>query len=151
MRCPYCLESETQVKDSRATDESTAVRRRRLCVKCGGKFTTFERVQVRDLKVVKSNGNLQIFDRDKLSRSITIACRKRHVSENDLEKILSGIVRQVELSGEYTITTDNLGALVMAGLKQVDSVAYVRYASVYKNFEAPNEFVKFINTNTDDT
>lgn len=151
MRCPYCSESETQVKDSRVTDANTAIRRRRLCVKCGGKFTTFERVQVHNLKVIKSDGTMQIFNRDKLSRSITIACRKRHVSENDLEGIVSSIVRQVELSGETIIKSDNLGALVMSGLKQVDSVAYVRYASVYKNFEAPNEFVKFINTNTDDT
>ncbi len=151
MRCPYCFESETQVKDSRATDENTAIRRRRLCVKCGGRFTTFERAQARDLRVQKSDGSIQIFDRDKLSRSIIVACRKRNVTEGDLDKIVSTIVQQLELSGDTLIKTEDLGTRVMHGLKQVDSVAYIRYASVYKNFESPNGFVKFIKTNTDDT
>ncbi len=150
MRCPYCFELETQVKDSRATQENTAIRRRRLCGKCGGRFTTFERVQVRDLKVQKVDGSTQIFDRDKLAKSITIACHKRNLDESDLEKIVSGIVRQLELNGGNIIQTNDLGMLVMEGLKHMDSVAYIRYASVYKNFESSHEFTEFIKTNTDD-
>lgn len=151
MRCPFCLEDETQVKDSRATEENTAIRRRRLCPKCGGRFTTFERQQVRDLKVLKNDGSEQLFDRDKLSRSITIACHRRDVTTDQISKMVSSIVRQLELKGENMVKTNTIGSTVMESLRTVDAVAYVRYASVYRNFENPAEFVNFININTDDT
>lgn len=134
MRCPFCGGSETQVKDSRSTEDDTAIRRRRICSSCGGRFTTFERVQLRELTVVKRTGRRVPFDREKLMRSVQIAMRKRPVEPESIERMVSGIVRQLESSGETDIQAENIGNLVMEGLKALDDVAYVRFASVYKNF-----------------
>ena len=144
MRCPFCSSEDTQVKDSRQAEDGTAVRRRRMCGSCGGRFTTFERVQLRELTVVKKNGRRTGFDRDKLARSVMIAMQKRNVSPEKIEQMISGVVRQLESSGNSDITSDQIGALVMEGLAGLDSVAYVRYASVYKDFRETQDFEKFI-------
>jgi len=144
MRCPFCNSEDTQVKDSRQAEDGSAVRRRRLCGSCGGRFTTFERVQLRELTVVKKNGRRTPFDRDKLARSIMIAMQKRNVEPEKVEQMISGVVRQLESSGNSDITSDDIGALVMEGLAGLDSVAYVRYASVYKDFRATQDFENFI-------
>lgn len=140
MRCPFCGGSETQVKDSRSTEDDTAIRRRRICSSCGGRFTTFERVQLRELTVVKRTGRRVPFDREKLMRSVQIAMRKRPVEPESIERMVSGIVRQLESSGETDIQAENIGNLVMEGLKALDDVAYVRFASVYKNFREAKDF-----------
>jgi transcriptional repressor NrdR len=140
MRCPYCSSLETQVKDSRPSDDSTAIRRRRVCPDCGGRFTTFERVQLRELTVLKRSGRRTPFDRDKLARSIEVALRKRHVDPARVERLISGIVRQLESQGEGEVSSEEIGALVMEGLKSLDDIAYVRFASVYKNFTEAREF-----------
>jgi transcriptional repressor NrdR len=140
MRCPYCGSLDTQVKDSRPTDDSSSIRRRRVCSVCGGRFTTFERVQLRELTVVKKSGRRAPFDRDKLARSVEIALRKRTVEPERVERMINGIVRQLESQGEGDIATEAIGALVMEGLKNLDSVAYVRFASVYRNFAEAREF-----------
>lgn len=140
MRCPYCQSEDTQVKDSRPAEDGAAIRRRRVCPDCGGRFTTFERVQLRDLVVVKRSGRKVPFDRDKLLRSFDIALRKRNVDPERVERAVSGIVRQLESSGEVEIASDEIGRLVMDALKALDDVAYVRYASVYRNFRDPNDF-----------
>ncbi|MXN67333.1 transcriptional repressor NrdR [Stappia sp. GBMRC 2046] len=140
MRCPFCGGSETQVKDSRSTEDDTAIRRRRICSSCGGRFTTFERVQLRELTVVKRTGRRVPFDREKLARSVQIAMRKRPVEPESIERMVSGIVRQLESSGETDIQAENIGNLVMEGLKALDDVAYVRFASVYKNFREAKDF-----------
>ncbi len=134
MRCPFCGGEETQVKDSRPTEDNTAIRRRRICSTCGGRFTTFERVQLRELQVLKRSGRRVPFDREKLMRSVQIAVRKRPVDPDKIERMVSGIVRQLESSGESEITAETIGNHVMEGLKGIDDVAYVRFASVYKNF-----------------
>ena len=134
MRCPYCGNDDTQVKDSRPTEDSSAIRRRRICTGCGGRFTTFERVQLRELLVVKKSGRKVPFDRDKLTRSITTALRKRDVDAERVERMISGIVRQLESLGDAEITSDQIGTYVMEGLKNLDDVAFVRFASVYKSF-----------------
>ena len=140
MRCPYCASNDTQVKDSRPTEENAAIRRRRVCPDCGGRFTTFERVQLRDMTVVKSSGKRARFERDKLSRSVEIALRKRPVEPERIERLVSGIVRQLESLGESEIPCTTIGALVMEALRAVDGVAYVRFASVYKDFREVSDF-----------
>ena len=140
MRCPYCSSLDTQVKDSRPTDDAASIRRRRVCPDCGGRFTTFERVQLRELMVVKKSGRRVPFDRDKLMRSLEIALRKRPVEPERVERMVNGIVRQLESSGEAEIASSAIGELVMEGLKGLDDVAYVRFASVYKNFREAKDF-----------
>ncbi|MGJ4855121.1 transcriptional regulator NrdR [Labrys sp. KB_33_2] len=140
MKCPYCGAPDTQVKDSRPTDDGTSIRRRRVCSDCGGRFTTFERVQLRELTVVKRSGRKVTFDRDKLSRSISTALRKRPVDEERVERLVNGLVRQIESLGESEITSEQIGRIVMKGLKALDDVAYVRFASVYRNFSEAKDF-----------
>jgi transcriptional repressor NrdR len=144
MRCPYCGNDDTQVKDSRPTEDSSAIRRRRICPSCGGRFTTFERVQLRELTVVKKSGRKVPFDRDKLTRSISTALRKRDVEPERVERMISGVVRQLESLGEQEITSDQIGEFVMDGLKNLDDVAFVRFASVYKNFGRADDFRSFL-------
>ena len=140
MRCPSCNSLDTQVKDSRPTEDSSAIRRRRLCLACGFRFTTFERVQLRELTVVKKNGQRVAFDRDKLARSIGIALRKRNVDPERVEQTISTIVRELESLGENEVTTETIGETVMARLRELDDVAYVRFASVYRNFREAKDF-----------
>lgn len=144
MRCPYCGAADTQVKDSRPTEDSAAVRRRRVCVECGGRFTTFERVQLRELTVVKRSGRRVPFDRDKLMRSVQVALRKRPVEEERVERMVSGIVRQLESRGEPEVAAEEIGLLVMEGLRNLDDVAYVRFASVYRDFREAKDFETFV-------
>ena len=144
MHCPFCGHDDTQVKDSRPTDDGSAIRRRRFCGGCGQRFTTIERVQLRELIIVKSDGRRVPFDRDKLGRSIRIALRKRPVEEDRIERIVNGLVRQLEASGENDIPSKQLGELVMETLKEVDAVAYVRFASVYRDFREARDFEAFL-------
>ena len=144
MRCPFCGFSDTTVKDSRPAEEDTAVRRRRNCPQCGGRFTTFERVQLRELMVVKREGRRAPFEREKLRRSIQIALQKRPVSEEQLDQMVSGIVRRLENRGDAEIATSVIGQMVMDSLSELDPVAYVRYASVYQDFKTPSDFARFI-------
>jgi transcriptional repressor NrdR len=144
MRCPFCGNTETQVKDSRPAEEHAAIRRRRFCPDCGGRFTTYERVQLRDLVVVKKTGRREDFDRDKLARSIRTALRKRPVDPERQEQIISGIVRRLESMGETDIASDTIGEIVMEALARADPVAYVRFASVYKNFQEVGDFEDFV-------
>jgi transcriptional repressor NrdR len=144
MRCPYCGNEDTQVKDSRPTEDAGAIRRRRICNACGGRFTTFERVQLRELMVVKKSGRKVPFDRDKLARSVNTALRKRDVAPERVERMISGIVRQLESLGEVEVTSEQIGEYVMDGLKELDDVAFVRFASVYKNFSAADDFRSFL-------
>jgi len=146
MRCPFCGHSVTHVKDSRPTEDNTAIRRRRACPDCGARWTTFERVQLRDLVVIKSNGQRAAFDRDKLETSMRIALRKRPVDPDRVDRVVSGIVRRLESSGETEIATNLIGEAVMDALASLDSVAYVRFASVYKNFREAKDFEDFIGT-----
>ncbi|GJD75174.1 transcriptional regulator NrdR [Methylobacterium goesingense] len=146
MRCPYCGGPDTQVKDSRPSDDAAAIRRRRVCPDCGGRFTTFERVQLRELTVLKRSGKRVPFDRDKLQRSIGVALRKRPVDPERVERLVSGITRQLESSGEAEIGSEAIGELVMEGLKGLDDVAYVRFASVYKNFREASDFKALLGT-----
>ncbi|MGM0562502.1 MAG: transcriptional regulator NrdR [Pseudomonadota bacterium] len=144
MRCPFCSHEDTQVKDSRPTEDSSAIRRRRLCPNCGARFTTFERVQLRELTVVKSDGKRQPFDRDKLMRSMQIALQKRPVDAERLERVVNGIVRRLESSGESEIPSKVVGEMVMDALASLDGVAYVRFASVYRNFREASDFGEFV-------
>ena len=144
MRCPYCGNADTQVKDSRPTDDASAIRRRRICPDCGGRFTTFERVQLRELVVVKKSGRKVPFERDKLARSVSTALRKRDVEADRVERMISGVVRQLESLGEGEVSSDQIGEFVMEGLKGLDDVAFVRFASVYKNFSAADDFRSFL-------
>jgi len=144
MRCPYCGNPDTQVKDSRPSEDNTAIRRRRVCTDCGGRFTTFERVQLRELMVVKRNNRRVLFDRDKLMRSVQVALRKRQVDPERVERMVNGIVRQLESMGESEVTSEQVGRLVMEGLRGLDAVAYVRFASVYKNFREAKDFEEFV-------
>jgi len=144
MRCPFCGSTETQVKDSRPAEDHVAIRRRRFCPACGGRFTTYERVQLRDLVVVKKNGKREDFDRDKLSRSIRIALQKRPVEPERIDQMISGIVRRLESKGESDIQSDEIGQIVMDSLARIDTVAYVRFASVYKNFQEADDFEEFV-------
>lgn len=143
MRCPFCAHENSQVKDSRPSEDGASIRRRRQCEDCGARFTTFERVQLRDLTVVKSGNRREPFDRAKLERSIAIACRKRPVPPERIEKLASSIQRQVETSGENEIDSSRIGGMVMDGLKALDPVAYIRFASVYKDFREARDFEEF--------
>jgi transcriptional repressor NrdR len=144
MRCPFCGFEDTQVKDSRPTEDNSAIRRRRYCTSCGSRFTTFERVQLRELTVVKKNGQRAPFDRDKLARSIQIAVRKRPVDPERVERVVNSIQRRLESSGESEIQSTTIGELVMEALASLDPVAYVRFASVYKNFREAKDFEEFV-------
>ena len=144
MRCPFCGNEDTQVKDSRPTDDNSAIRRRRQCTNCGARFTTFERVQLRELVVVKSNGQREPFEREKLLRSMQVSLRKRPVDQDRLERVVNGIVRRLESSGESEIPTNAIGEAVMDALASLDKVAYVRFASVYRNFREAKDFETFI-------
>ena len=141
MRCPYCQSEDTQVKDSRPAEDGGAIRRRRVCPVCGGRFTTFERVQLRDLTVVKKNGEREPFERAKLERSVAIACRKRDIPAERVERLITSIQRQLETRGDE-VTTTQIGEAVMDGLKALDHVAYIRFASVYKDFSEPGDFAE---------
>ena len=144
MRCPFCGNVDTQVKDSRPAEDHASIRRRRFCVACGGRFTTYERVQLRDLVVVKSNGRREDFDRGKLERSIRIAMQKRPIPAERIDQMVSGIVRRLESLGESDIPSRQIGEIVMESLAQIDTVAYVRFASVYMNFQAVGDFDRFM-------
>ena len=144
MRCPFCSHEDSQVKDSRHTEDNTAIRRRRICDQCGSRFTTFERIQLRDLIVIKSNGQKETFDRDKMFRSLSLALRKRKVDQDKIEKIVSAIARRLENSGETEIKTSFIGEYIMDALSNLDQVAYVRFASVYKNFREVKDFEDFL-------
>jgi transcriptional repressor NrdR len=144
MRCPYCGGLDTQVKDSRPTEDSSSIRRRRVCPDCGGRFTTFERVQLRELMVVKKSGRRAPFDRDKLMRSVQVALRKRAVEPERVERMVNGVVRQLESQTDGDIPTERIGELVMEGLRAIDDVAYVRFASVYRNFREAKDFNLFV-------
>ncbi len=144
MRCPFCGKDDTQVKDSRASDDGGSIRRRRLCTSCGSRFTTFERIQLRDLTVIKRNGKKIPFERDKLLKSMLLALRKRQTEEDAIERAVNGIVRQLESYGENDIQSKLIGELVMNALAEIDNVAYVRYASVYKDFREARDFGKFV-------
>ena len=146
MRCPFCGHEDTQVKDSRPTDDNAAIRRRRFCTNCGARFTTFERVQLRELMVTKTDGTKQPFDRDKLVRSMQIALRKRPVDAERIEQVVNSLVRQLEALGESEVPTGKVGELVMETLRTLDHVAYVRYASVYRDFRSPADFNEFVDT-----
>ena len=144
MKCPFCGHDDTQVKDSRPTEDNSAIRRRRLCGNCGARFTTFERIQLRELTVVKSNGQREPFERDKLLRSMRIALRKRGVDPERLERVVNSIVRRLESSGESEIKVKTIGEMVMESLQTLDQIAYIRFASVYKNFREAKDFEDFI-------
>ena len=143
MRCPFCGNDDSQVKDSRPTEDNSAIRRRRQCEGCGGRFTTFERIQLRELSVVKTDGKREPFEREKLERSLSVACRKRPVDHTQIEKLASAIQRQLETLGESEIESKRIGEFVMDGLKALDSVAYIRFASVYKDFSEAKDFEDF--------
>ena len=144
MRCPFCGAHDTQVKDSRPTEENSAIRRRRACVNCGARFTTFERVQLRELTVIKQSGKREPLDRDKLARSMKIALRKRPVDSERIELVINGIIRRLESSGESEVKSDAVGQMVMEALSNLDQVAYVRFASVYRNFREARDFEDFV-------
>jgi transcriptional repressor NrdR len=144
MRCPFCQNEDTQVKDSRPTEDSAAIRRRRQCDKCGSRFTTFERVQLRELVVLKRSGRRVPFDREKLERSVSVALRKRPIEDDQIQQMISGIVRKLESSGENEIASGTIGEMVMEALGHLDPVGYVRYASVYRDFRETSDFADFI-------
>jgi transcriptional repressor NrdR len=144
MRCPFCGNIDTQVKDSRPAEDHVSIRRRRFCPACGGRFTTYERVQLRDLVVIKSSGKREDFDRTKLERSIRISMQKRPIDTERIDQMISGIVRRLESLGETDINSKVIGEIVMESLARIDTVAYVRFASVYKNFQAADDFDKFV-------
>ena len=146
MRCPFCGSDETQVKDSRPTEENSAIRRRRACDNCGQRFTTFERIQLRELTVIKSSGSREPLDREKLARSMRIALRKRPVDPDRVELVVNGIIRRLEGSGETEVRSNDIGQLIMDALASLDQVAYVRFASVYRNFREARDFEDFLGT-----
>ena len=150
MRCPFCGKEDTQVKDSRASEDGAAIRRRRSCTSCGSRFTTFERIQLRDLIVIKRNGKKIQFDRDNILKSMLIALRKRQTNDESIDRAVNGIVRQLESSGENEIQSKFIGELVMNALAEIDNVAYIRYASVYRNFREASDFGKFVETEIKD-
>ena len=143
MRCPFCAHDDSQVKDSRPTEDNTAIRRRRQCESCGARFTTFERVQLREVTVVKSGGKREPFDRSKIEQSVALACRKRGIEQERIDQLVSGIQRQVETVGDSEIASERIGEMVMDGLPQLDSVAYIRFASVYRDFGEAKDFEEF--------
>ena len=140
MRCPFCAHDDSQVKDSRPTEDNTAIRRRRQCESCGARFTTFERVQLREITVIKSGDKREPFDRAKIEQSVSLACRKRGVAQERLDQLVSGIQRQIETLGESEVPAKEIGEMVMEGLRQLDSVAYIRFASVYRSFQDVDDF-----------
>jgi transcriptional repressor NrdR len=146
MRCPFCAHDDSQVKDSRPTEDNTAIRRRRQCDGCGARFTTFERVQLREITVVKSDGTRESFDRTKIDQSVALACRKRGLAQERLDQLVSGIQRQIETMGESEIATKAIGEMVMEGLRALDTVAYIRFASVYRDFTEAKDFEEFAST-----
>ncbi len=150
MRCPFCGKDDTQVKDSRASEDGATIRRRRLCTSCGSRFTTFERIQLRDLIVIKRNGKKIQFDRDKILKSMLLALRKRQTNDEAIDRAVNGIVRQLESSGDSEIQSKFIGELVMNALAEIDNVAYIRYASVYRNFREASDFGKFVETEIKD-
>ena len=150
MRCPFCGKEDTQVKDSRASDDGATIRRRRLCSSCGSRFTTFERIQLRDLSVIKRNGKKLPFDRDKLMKSMMMALRKRQINDDDIDRAVNGIVRQLESNGDTDVQSNFIGELVMNALAEIDNVAYIRYASVYRNFREAKDFEKFVEKEIND-
>ncbi|MGP1354604.1 MAG: transcriptional regulator NrdR [Parasphingopyxis sp.] len=146
MRCPFCAHDGSQVKDSRPTEDGATIRRRRQCESCAARFTTFERIQLRELTVVKSKDRREPFDRDKIHLSVSLACRKRGVEPEQIDQLVSGIQRRLETSGETEIRSKQIGEMVMEGLQQLDSVAYIRFASVYKDFREAKDFEEFAGT-----
>ena len=146
MRCPFCAHDDSQVKDSRPTEDSTSIRRRRQCSSCGARFTTFERVQLREVVVVKSGDRREPFDRSKIEQSVALACRKRGVEQERIDQLISGIQRQVETAGDGEIRSERIGEMVMSGLHQIDTVAYIRFASVYRDFSEARDFEEFAST-----
>lgn len=143
MRCPFCAHDNSQVKDSRPTEDNTSIRRRRQCEGCGARFTTFERVQLREITVVKSGEKREPFDRSKIEQSVALACRKRGIAQERLDQLVSGIQRQVETLGDAEVSAKQIGEMVMDGLRQLDSVAYIRFASVYRDFSEAKDFEDF--------
>jgi transcriptional repressor NrdR len=143
MRCPFCAHDDSQVKDSRPTEDNTSIRRRRQCESCGARFTTFERVQLREVTVVKAGGKREAFDRSKLEQSVTLACRKRGIEQERIDQLVSGIQRQAETAGDTEVASSLIGELVMEGLRQLDTVAYIRFASVYRDFSEARDFEEF--------
>ena len=143
MRCPFCAHDDSQVKDSRPTEDNTAIRRRRQCESCGARFTTFERVQLREIVVVKSGEQREVFDRTKLDQSVALACRKRGIAQERLDQLVSGIQRRIETLGETEVSSKAIGEMVMDGLRALDSVAYIRFASVYRDFTEARDFEEF--------
>lgn len=146
MRCPFCAHDDSQVKDSRPTEDNTAIRRRRQCDGCGARFTTFERVQLREITVVKSDGTRESFDRSKIDQSVALACRKRGLAQERLDQLVSGIQRQIETLGETEVPAKAIGEMVMEGLRALDTVAYIRFASVYRDFTEAKDFEEFAST-----
>ena len=146
MRCPFCAFDNSQVKDSRPTEDNTAIRRRRQCDSCGARFTTFERVQLREITVVKSDGTRETFDRSKIDQSVSLACRKRGVAQERLDQLVSGVQRQIETMGESEVPAKAIGEMVMEGLRGLDTVAYIRFASVYRDFTEARDFEEFAST-----
>ncbi len=146
MRCPFCAHDDSQVKDSRPTEDNTAIRRRRQCDGCGARFTTFERVQLREITVVKSDGTRESFDRTKIDQSVALACRKRGLAQERLDQLVSGIQRQIETLGESEVPAKAIGEMVMEGLRALDTVAYIRFASVYRDFTEAKDFEDFAST-----
>ena len=146
MRCPFCAHDDSQVKDSRPTEDNTSIRRHRQCESCGARFTTFERVQLREITVVKSGGKREPFDRGKIEQSVALACRKRAIEQERIDQLVSGIQRQVETMGDAEIPSARIGEMVMDGLRQIDSVAYIRFASVYRDFGEARDFEEFAST-----
>ena len=143
MRCPFCAHDDSQVKDSRPTEDNTAIRRRRQCESCGARFTTFERVQLREITVLKSNDAREAFDRSKIEQSLALACRKRGIPQERIDQLVSGVQRQIETLGESEVQSKAIGEMVMDGLRQLDSVAYIRFASVYRDFSEARDFEAF--------
>jgi len=146
LRCPFCAHDDSQVKDSRPSEDNTSIRRRRACEGCGGRFTTFERVQLRDIMVVKSDDRREVFDRAKIEQSVTLACRKRRIDQERLDQLVTGIQRQIETLGESEVPSKRIGETVMDALRQIDSVAYIRFASVYRDFTEARDFEEFAST-----
>ena len=143
MRCPFCAHDDSQVKDSRPTEDNTAIRRRRQCESCGARFTTLERVQLREITVVKSGDRREAFEREKIEQSVALACRKRGLSQERIDQLVSGVQRQIETLGETEVSSKAIGEMVMEGLRQLDSVAYIRFASVYRDFADAKDFEDF--------
>jgi len=146
LRCPFCAHDDSQVKDSRPSEDNTSIRRRRQCESCGARFTTFERVQLRDIMVIKSDDRRELFDRDKIEQSVMLACRKRPIDQERRDQLVTGIQRQIEVLGETEVPSKLIGEMVMDGLRQIDSVAYIRFASVYRDFTEARDFEEFAST-----